>query len=163
MRPSTQNTFPFLRNARCREEDSLPAGAFVGRITNACKYALLFFALLAIGMGCFLYLPPINSEIGLLFGVIGLLIASLLPTYFSYRCFVDKTVLKATYLILCFRITKKTLWKDVKYKKVKRDALGNGVSIALYDTNRKKLISFDALIVGFDRIVKTAKHLPKLQ
>lgn len=162
MRPSTQNMFPLLNNHRSQEE-ALAAGTFVGRITKVCRYSLLICALLGVGMGCFLYFPPIHSDIGLLFGVIGLLIAAMLPTYFSYRCFVDKTVLKATYLILCFRITKKTLWKDVKYKKVKRDALGNGVSIALYDTNRKKLISFDALIVGFDRIVKTAKHLPKLQ
>ena len=31
-------------------------------------------------------------------------------------------------------------------------------SIKLYDSNRKKLLSFDATIVGFGRIVKMAKR-----
>lgn len=151
--------FPLLSNSRELEEDTLPSGSFTGEIAKGCKFSLFICSVTMFGMG----LLASGDEIAVFFWAIGLFIAALLPTYFSYRCYVDKRVLKITCFILCFKITKEILWRDAAYKIVKRDAAGNPQSIRLLDAHGKTLASFDAVIVGFSRIVKLAKHIPKLK
>ena len=154
-----RSPFPLLSSQRTLEEEGLPQGSFTGTIAKGCKYSLLISAGIMLGMGCL----SSGNEPSVFFFAIGLLISALLPTYFSYRCRIDKRTLKVTYFILCFKVTKEMRWKDVAYKKVKRDKAGNPQSIRLYDAHKKKLTSFDAVIVGFDRIVKIAKPIPKLK
>ena len=56
-----------------------------------------------------------------------------------------------------FKIIKEVEWKDIKFKKLKRDEYGEINTIKFYDENMKKLMSFDKETVGFTRIVKMAK------
>jgi len=86
-----------------------------------------------LGMG----ILSLGNEVSVFFFAVALLISALLPTYFSYRCYIDKEVLKISYFILCYKVKKETLWKDVAYKTVKRDSDGNPQSIRLLDANKK--------------------------
>lgn len=149
-----------MLNNLCRlEEDKLPQDNFSGTISKGCKYSLLICVVIMLGMG----ILSLGNEVSVFFFAVALLISALLPTYFSYRCYIDKEVLKISYFILCYKVKKETLWKDVAYKTVKRDSDGNPQSIRLLDANKKTLASFDAVIVGFERIVKIAEHVPKLK
>lgn len=139
------------------EGDSLSSSSFVGSIAKGYKYALLITSIVGIGMGYFLSVPIQDTTAGIFFGAIGVFALLLLPTYFSYRCYVDKNTIKTRYYILCFKMSKEVLWKDVKYKVVKRDSNGEAYSIRLYNSQRKRLISFDYAIVGLDNIVRMAK------
>ena len=71
--------------------------------------------------------------------------------------------MKEEYFILCFKVKKEVYWKDVSYKLTERDDVGNAISIKLFNSDRKKLISFDKAIVGFDKVVRMAKRIPKLK
>lgn len=152
-----------LYNLREGEEDSLQTNTFVGAIAKGYKYSLLVASVIGIGMGYFLTVPIQDPSAGLLFGLIGITALLMLPTYFSYRCYVGKSTLKAEYYILCFKLRKEVSWKDVKYKAVKRDSNGSPISIRLYNSNKKKLIFFDCSIVGFGKIVRMAKEVPALK
>ena len=152
-----------LNNLRKGEENSLQGNSFVGGIAKGYKYSLLITAVLGIGMGYFLAVPIQDPSIGLIFGALGIVALLMLPTYFSYRCHVDKNTLKAEYYILLFKIKKEVNWKNVEYKVVKRDSKGNPISIRLYNSKKKKLISFDYGIVGFGKIVRMAKRIATLK
>lgn len=152
-----------LNNLRKGEEDSLQANTFVGTIAKGYKYSLLVVSVVGIGMGYFLSVPIQDPSIGMIFGSLGLVALSMLPTYFSYRCYVDKRILKVEYYILCFKIKKEAYWKDVEYRVVKRDSKGNPLSIRLYNSNKTKLISFDYSVVGFGKIVRMAKRVASLK
>ena len=150
----------YLNNLRKGEENNLSSGAFVGRIAKGCQYSAMAVAVIGIGMGWFLAVPIQDPDVGMIFGALGLLSLLMLPTYLSYRCCVDKSKLKTTYYILCFRREIEVYWEEVAYKKVRRDAHGDALSICLYSADRKKLISFDYVIVGFGRVVRMAKRIP---
>jgi hypothetical protein len=152
-----------LNASRIEEESSITNTAFVGTMAKGYKYSLLATSIIGIGMGYFLSVPIQDPAVGVIFGMSGLVALLMLPTFFSYRCYVDKSTMKETYYILCFRIKKEALWKDVKYKRVKRDSNGNAYAIHLYNINKKKLISFDYGVVGFGKIVKMAKNIPSLK
>ena len=156
---SSKYIFPLLSNQRAREENKLPQGNFTGHIAKGCTFSLLICAVIMLGIG-FLSL---GNALSIFFFVFGLLISALLPTYFSYRCYIDKEALRITYFILCFKFKNEILWKNIAYKKVNRDNIGNPQSILLYDMHKKKVASFDAVIVGFDRIIKIAKSIPKFK
>ena len=91
-----------------------------------------------------------------LFFVLGLCLLLLLPSILSYKCRVNKELIKEEYFILFFKKEKTIYWSDVKYKKVKIG--GANKSITLYDANKKRLISFDELVVGFERVIRLAKR-----
>lgn len=148
-----------LNDMRKEEERKLPAGKFVGYASKGYKYTMLFIAILGTVSGCLISIPGKNPDAGAAIGAIGLLTLLTLPTYFSYRCYVDMHMLKKEYYILCFKIKKKVLWKDVKYKKIKRDSAKEPFSIRLYDASKKKLISFDNGLVGFGKIVQMASGI----
>ena len=94
--------------------------------------------------------------VGILLLSLGLCLLSLLPTFFPYKCLINKELMEEEYFILFFKRKKTIYWRDVKYEKVKRG--GGNKSITLYDAHKKRLISFDELIVGFERVVKLAKR-----
>lgn len=95
-------------------------------------------------------------DAAVLFFVLGVCLLALLPTFLSYKCLINKELMAEEYFILFFKKKKIIYWSDVKYKKVKID--GRNKSITLYNANKKRLISFDELIVGFERVNKLAKR-----
>ena len=163
MNHTSQYVSELLNNLRKEEEDSLQTNAFVGAIAKGYKYSLLVTAVLGIGMGYFLTVPIQDPSVGLIFGALGIVALLMLPTCFSYQCHVDKSILKAEYYFLCFKIKKEVNWKDVEYKVVKRDSKGRPISIRLYNSKKKKLISFDYSIVGFGKIMRMAKRVTTLK
>ena len=83
-------------------------------------------------------------DVAILFLLLGLCLLSLLPTFFSYKCLINKELMEEEYFILFFKKKKIIYWSDVEYKKAKIS--GRSKSITLYDVNKKRLISFDELI-----------------
>lgn len=140
------------------EEMDLPSGKFAGYIGKGYKYGLAAVAVLGTGMGAWLTFLIRDPVSGGIFGILGIAALLLLPTFFSYRCYVDNSVLRETYQILFFRWKKEVLWKDIKYKSIRKDSAGNAFSIGFYNADKKKLISFDGSIVGFTRILRMAKR-----
>ena len=108
---------------------------------------------IALGLGCSLMF---FWDVAILFLVLGLCLLLLLPTFLSYKCLINKEFMKEEYFILFFKKKKIIYWSDVKYKKVKIGERNK--SITLYNANKKRLISFDELIVGFERVIKLAKR-----
>ncbi len=159
----TRNLGGMLNEHRRIEENDLRGNSFVGRIAKGYKNCLVATSVFGIGIGCFLAFPMKSPAHGIIFAVIGVVSLLLLPTYFSYRCRVDKFTLQAEYYVLLFKVKKSVRWQDVKYKKVKREKDGNARSIRLYDGNKKKLIFFDNAIVGFEKIMRMAKNVPRIK
>lgn len=138
--------------ARC-EELELPRGEFVATYCKDYKKQMAISSGIAIAIGC-----PLMFfwDVAVLFFVLGLFLLLLLPTFFSYKCLINKELMAEEYFILCFKTKKIIYWSDVRYKKVKMG--GSNKSITLYNANKKRLISFDELIVGFERVIKLAKR-----
>lgn len=153
----------WLNTLRKEEESSLPSNSFVATIAKGYRYSSLVACIVGIGMGYFLSVPIQDPSVGMIFGALGIVALLMLPSCFSYRCYVDRNIMRETYFILCFRTRKEVLWKDVEYKRVKRDSKGNAYSVRLYSKNKKKLISFDNTIAGFGPIVRMAKRVPALK
>ncbi len=95
-------------------------------------------------------------DVAVLFFALGLCLLLLLPYFLSYKCLISKELMKEEYFILFFKKEKTIYWSDVKYKKVKIG--GSNKSITLYNASKKRLISFDELVVGFERVIKLAKR-----
>ena len=147
----------WLDSATEREESHLTVaenGEFIAKMGKAFKITLLIAAVISLGIGIPMTIF-LDKTIGLMFVVLGVLAALLLPTLFSYRCLVNKTLLREEYFILFIRIKKEVLWSDVKYRKIRMNDKNS--MIKLYGENKKCLISFDGAIVGFYHIVKMAK------
>ena len=138
-----------------REELDLPSGEFAARYGKAFNLTLLAVSLVSVVVGALLLIVQNDEEIGILFLVLGLCLLPILPTMFSYKCIINKTVMREEYLVLCWRRRREISWSDVKYRKI---IIGNNKSIKLYDKNKKRLISFDFTTVGFNRILKLAKR-----
>jgi hypothetical protein len=95
-------------------------------------------------------------DVAILFLLLGLCLLSLLPMFLSYKCLINKELMEEEYFILLFKKKKTVYWRDVKYKKVKTN--GRNKSITLYDAHKKRLIAFDELIVGYERVITLAKR-----
>lgn len=150
---------PKLLDSAARiEESTFPSGSFMGYIGKGYTYGLTAVSVTGIVMGLFLILFIKDYTVGSIFTVLGLAATLLLPTYFSYRCYVDNTALKIEYYILCFKRTQTIMWKDIKYKSTRVSKDGSLLSIHFYNQQKKKTISFDSSIVGFSRITRMAKR-----
>ena len=163
MNYTSRNLSRLLNNLREKEEDSRSSTSFVCSIAKAYKYGLLIASVFGIGMGYFLIAYIQNYPAGSMFAITSIISLLVLPTYLTYKCYVNKNTINEKYYILCFKISKKASWKDVKYKRVKRDANGDAYAIKLYDINKKKIISVSNEVVGLRRIVKMAKDIPMLK
>lgn len=159
----TQNISKYLQSSSSAEEGSLPSGAFVAYIGKKVTVSLTLTAVLGIAMGLLLSILGQDFVAGCAFGIVGLLSALFLPTFLSYRCYVDSDVLTESYYILFFRKKREVLWRDIQFKATRTAADGSVLSLRFYNRNRKKLLSFDSSIVGFSRIVRMAKRksIPK--
>lgn len=163
MKRTSRMLSEMLNNLRRDEENNIPAKSFVCAIATGYKISLLIVSIVGLGMWYFLSIPIQEPQIGIIFGALGVIALLMLPTYFSYHCSVNPTTLEAEYFILCFKIRKQVLWKDIEYKIIKRNSAGDAYSIRLYDLHKKKQISFDYSIVGFGKIVRMAKNIPALK
>jgi hypothetical protein len=138
--------------ARC-EEMELPRGEFVATYCKKFKKQMAILSGIAIAIGgLFMFF----WNVAVLFFVLGLCLFLLLPSFLSYKCLINKELIQEEYFILFFKRKKIIYWSDVKFKKVKIG--GRNKSITLYNANKKRLISFDELIVGFERVIKLAKR-----
>ena len=99
-----------------REELDLPSGEFVARNGKAFNLTLLVASLVSITVGALL-LIFLSEKIGILFLVLGLCLLPILPTMFSYKCIINKTIMREEYLVLCWRRRREISWSDVKYRK----------------------------------------------
>ena len=128
--------------ARRKDEKDLSPKNFVGYFSKLSKVLFVVTCFFAIGIGSLLTFFLREIPVGLLFLCLGCIELLYLPTYFSYRCHVDKELIRAEYLIICFKTAKEVLWKDVKYKSIKRNEKGLALSLRLYNANKKKVDSF---------------------
>ena len=148
--------FEYLDASAACEELDLPNGEFVARNGKSFKKAMVVSTVLAICMGLLiLFLNREAWDIAVFVLSLGALMLMLSLTLLTYRCTVNKISLKEEYWILCFKCKKEIFWKDIKYKKLK---YGKTKSITFYDANKRRLMSFDASTVGFERICKMAKR-----
>ena len=155
-RYGTRELFEYFDSDAACEELDLPNGEFVARFGKLYRKYMVIFPSVAICLGLFiLWLDIEQLDISLIFLTLGGLLLLLAPTFLTYRCTVNKVLLKEEYWILCFKCKKEVLWNDIKYKKLK---YGRTNSITFYNANKKRLLSFDASIVGFKRICKMAKR-----
>lgn len=153
---STHSLFDYLGAcARC-EELELPRGEFIATYCKEFKKLMAIVSGIAIAIG-----GPLMFfwDVAILFLVPGLCLLLLLPTFLSNKCLINKELMEEEYFILFFKKKNIVYWRDVKYKRVKMG--GRNRSITLYDANKKRLISFDELIVGYERVIKLAKRCPK--
>jgi hypothetical protein len=151
---NTHSLFEYLEAcARC-EELELPKGEFVATYCKSFKKLMAILSGIAIGIGC-----PLMFfwDVAILFLFLGLSLLLLLPTFLSYRCLINKELMREEYFVLFFKRKKVIWWTDVKYKKVKISERNK--SITLYNAHQKRLISFDELIVGFERVNKLTKRI----
>jgi hypothetical protein len=146
--------FDYLEaSARC-EESELPKGEFVATYCKSYKKLMAIMSGISIAIGGTLMF---FWDVAILFLLLGLCLLSLLPTFLSYKCLINKELMEEEYFILFFKKKKIIYWRDVKYKKVKISERNK--SITLYNAHQKRLISFDELIVGFERVNKLTKRI----
>ena len=136
------------------ESFDLPHGEFVARICKPFRLVLIVVLILTACVGL-LFSVFINKEIGYLFLGFSVCLTLILPTILSYKCTINKELLKEEYYVIIFKRYKEILWSNVKYRK---STVGRNKSIKLYDENRKLLIAFDGTTVGYRRILKLAKR-----
>ena len=141
-------------SAQTEETDVVDDG-FVLRYGKQFKITVLVLSIIATIGGIFMFFL-IDKALGGLFLALGIAGCLVLPTVYSYRCFVNKTVMIEKYYIVFISIEKEILWEDVKYRKIS-NAEGDS-HIKLYDENKKKLISFEGALVGYNQIFKLAKR-----
>ena len=146
-----------LDNQAEMEELDLPSGNFIATISKGYKILFLLVGIVCILTG--IVLLNLVEEVWLSGIVIALGLVSLLylPTCLSYKGYISRETMREEYLIVFFKVIKEVEWKDIKFKKLKRDEYGEINTIKFYDENMKKLMSFDKATVGFTRIVKMAK------
>ena len=146
-----------LDNQAEMEEFDLPSGNFVATISKGYKILFLLVGIVCILTG--IVLLNLVEEVWLSGIVIALGLVSLLylPTCLSYKGYISRETMREEYLVVFFKIIKEVEWKDIKFKKLKRDEYGEIDGIKFYDENMKKLMSFDKATVGFTQIVKMAK------
>lgn len=153
---------PLLNFMVQMEKVSVHDGAFEGRTSKEYRITMTLCSILGLSLGAVLLLCLQEIPVGILFFTCGLLILPVLPTFLSYHYYIDETSLTESYFILSVPKKKSIAWKDISYKKIKRDFCGDVLYIGFYDERRRKLISFDQTVVGLNEIAKKAKQIPKL-
>ena len=146
--------FEMLEASARREELELPSKEFIATFSKLYKKELAVVDAIGILAGFILLFLGV-TDIGIFILALCACLLLYLPTIFSYKCLVNKTIMREEYFLLFFKRRREILWSDVKYKKVK---LNGRKSIKLYDANQKCLIEFDELVVGFEHIIKLAKR-----
>ena len=146
-----------LNTSAENEELDLPSGNFVATTSKGYKILFLLTGIICVLTGVILLNIVEEIWLSAIIMVLGLVCLLYLPTCFSYKGYISRETMREEYLIVFFKVIKEVEWKDIKFKKLKRDEYGEIDGIKFYDENMKKLMSFDKATVGFTRIVKMAK------
>lgn len=138
-------------------EQELPHGVFVCRmgktvIWELCGCALLFSAL------AIWSLVQQETWIGVFLMSLGIISWILFVYALTYRCHVTWESLTESAWILFFPKKKEVLWKQIRYRRIKRDRYGYIHCLRFYNERNKKLLSFDFGVVGAERIARIAKR-----
>ena len=154
----------FIDRQRRTEENKISSNEFIAVQSKGIKYMMLIAALISTSLSALIIFIHNQIDIGILFALLGVVSVLILPTLFSYKCYIDRVSMKEEYFILCFKVKKEVFWKDITHKLIMRNKGGNEItSISFYNSERKKLISFDNSIVGFGKIISMSKRIPKLR
>lgn len=145
------------------EENEIPSNEFKAVYSKGLKYGMLIATVVLMIISYLLIFVYKQVDIGGALCVFLLVPLLTLLTLFSYKCYINYESMKEEYFLFCFKLKKEVYWKDVSYKLIERDDVGNATSIKLFNSDRKKLISFDKGIVGFDKVVRMSKKIPKLK
>lgn len=154
----------FIDSQRKIEENEIPSNEFKAVYSKGLKYGMLIATAASMIVNLLLVFLHKQVDIGVGLCIFLLFPLLLLPTFFSYKCYIDRVSMKEEYFILCFKVKKEVFWKDIAYKFVARNkGVNEMTSISFYNSERKKLISFDKAIVGFGKIIRMSKKIPKLK
>lgn len=157
MRRNAKIIYKILDTQAEIEELDLPSGNFVATISKGYKILFLLVGIICVLTGVILLNIVEEMWLSAIIISLGLVCLLYLPTGLSYRGYISRETMREEYLIVFFKVIKEVEWKDIKFKKLKRDEYGEIEGIKFYDENMKKLMSFDKATVGFTRIVKMAK------
>lgn len=140
-----------------KETLDLKSGEFVAKNGKTFKVVFTLAAIISTAVGLLIhFFEGIESNgVEYLFLCIGVLAFLLLPTLLTYRCTINKFSMKEEYFIVFVKVEKEVLWENVKYKRIRK---GRNQSITFYNSEKKRLISFDNGLVGYSRILKMAKQ-----
>ena len=142
------------------EEQKLPGGAFTGRYTKELRWeALVLSAVIgAIGVVQLLGRSRTAAYMALGFSAALLVLAQVL---WSYRLHVDRETIREEYWLLCFHRRREVLWRDLRSKKVRSNDRGEAMTLRLYDGQGHKRLHLTYEVVGFGKVLKRTKDLPK--
>ena len=157
---NNRNNWRRVSLGRQIEESKLPGGAFVGRYAKELRWDALVLALVITVIGV-LQFPLRNPPAGWI--ILGVGAAMLVQTQmlWTYRLHVDRETLREECRILCMHLDKKILWKNICAKKVRCGKGGEAISIRLYDEQGRKRLHLTYEVVGFGKVLKRAKDIPK--
>ena len=141
------------------EESKLPGGAFVGRYAKELRWEALILTVVIGGIGVLQLLQNRTAA----YIILGFSAALLMLTQvlWSYRLHVDRETIREECWFLCVHWDKKILWKNIHAKKVKCGRGGEPMTLRLYDEQGRKRMHLTYEVVGFSRVLKRAKELPK--
>jgi len=160
----SENLDGLFKSQRKIEENNIASNEFKAVYSKSLKYGMLIATVVLMSVSLLLVFLHKQVDIGVALCVFLLVPLLMLPTLFSYKCYIDRISMKEEYFILCFKVKKEVFWKDITHKLIMRNKGGNEItSISFYNSERKKLISFDNSIVGFGKIISMSKRIPKLR
>lgn len=148
--------FNFLDRSTAREEAALQKDEIGGKFGKAYRIGLILAAIVGLGIGALLIFCLKAVAVGVMFAVVGIAAALLLPTVLSYRLVVDEEGLKEEYLIVIVRVVKEVKWSNIAFYRMEADEYMISNKITFYNAEKEKLMSFDRAIVGFGKLEKLA-------
>lgn len=154
---SARNTSVWLNSRREWEERKLNKKKFTARYSRATRLSLVVLTGIMLLIAAIQVLAGERDTAAVI-----LLLTSpmllLLPTALSYRCEVDGTRMRESWLILCIPRRKEVLWKDIRSRRVRRDQWDHIISIRLYDEKGRKVFSMGRDITGVGLICHMARE-----
>lgn len=139
----------FLHGQARKKEDLSQKKNFVIYTSSAFTISIAIFTVLLAFLGALFHISA-EDKIDIAFAVFFYALATFLLfgfLYFiSYRCTVNEEKIVKRVLWI---FEKEILWSKVKYKRIKRRGAIEGISIVLYDEQKKRLIDFDPASVGY--------------
>lgn len=157
---NNRNAWRRVSLGRQCEEYNLPGGAFTGRYAKELRWEALILSLVISLIGV-MQLLGCNWTAGAV--ILGLAAALLVLTQvlWTYRLHVDRETIREECWLLCIHLDKRILWKNIGSKKVRCGRGGEAMTLRLYDEQGRKRLHLSYEVVGFGRVLKRAKDLPK--
>lgn len=142
------------------EEQKLPGGAFTGRYARELRWEALSLSAVIGAIGIVQLLGRSWAAAYMVLGFSAALLV-LTQVLWSYRLHVDRENIREEYWLLFLHRSRAVAWKDLRSKKVKCSKRGEAMTLRLYDGQGRKRMHLTYEVVGFGRVLKRAKELPK--